>query len=143
VLQPGYNLVWRGEFPLELHDLALARGLAVLPYYGLAAGYLTGKYRSDDDFTGERGGNAKMFRNAGERALPVLDAITAETGATQAQVALAWLLAQPGIAAPLASGTSVRQVQQLCAAVSLTLSPDQLERLTRVSVDGMSVDPGT
>jgi aryl-alcohol dehydrogenase-like predicted oxidoreductase len=135
VLQPGFNLVWRGEFPRELHDLCLARGVAVLPYYGLAAGYLTGKYRSDEDFTGERGRNARMFREAGAKALPVLDEIVAETGASHAQVALAWLLAQPGVAAPLASGTSVRQVEQLCAAVSLKLSPDQLARLTAVSVD--------
>jgi aryl-alcohol dehydrogenase-like predicted oxidoreductase len=142
VLQPGFNLVWRGEFPRALHDLCLARGVAVLPYYGLAAGYLTGKYRRDEDFAGERGGSAKMFRKAGAAALPVLDAIASETGASQAQVALAWLLAQPGVAAPLASGTSVAQVEQLCAAVSLALSPDQLARLTAVSVDAVT-PPGT
>jgi aryl-alcohol dehydrogenase-like predicted oxidoreductase len=135
VLQPGYNLVWRGEFPRALHDLCLARGVAILPYYGLAAGFLTGKYRRDEDFAGERGGSARMFRDSGARALPVMDAIAGETGASLAQIALAWLLAQPGVAAPLASGTTVEQVKALCAAVALRLSPDQLQRLTAVSVD--------
>lgn len=135
VLQPGYNLVWRGEFPRELHDLCLARGVAILPYYGLAAGFLTGKYRSPEDLTGIRGGNARMFASSGWAALPVLDEIAGETGASQGQIALAWLLAQPGVAAPLASGTSVRQVEELCAAVSLRLGADQLARLNAVSVD--------
>ncbi|MBW8783846.1 MAG: aldo/keto reductase [Novosphingobium sp.] len=135
VLQPGYNLVWRGEFPRELHHLAIARGLAVLPYYALAAGFLTGKYRSSDDFQGMRGGNAKMFSHDGWKALPVLEAVARETGATIGQVALAWLAAQPAICAPVASGTTVRQVEELCGAASLELSPDQLARLTAVSVD--------
>jgi aryl-alcohol dehydrogenase-like predicted oxidoreductase len=135
VLQPGYNLVWRGEFPLELHQLALARGLAVLPYYALGAGFLTGKYRSPEDLTGTRGGNAKMFAEGGWQALPVLEAVAREVGAAPGQVALAWLIAQPAIHAPVASGTSARQVQELCAAARLELSPEQLARLTAVSVD--------
>lgn len=90
VIQPGYNLVWRSEYPLELEELAVAQGMAVVPYYGLAAGFLSGKYRSEADFTGSRGGNAKMFAaGRGWDALPVLDAIAAETGASVAQVALA------------------------------------------------------
>jgi aryl-alcohol dehydrogenase-like predicted oxidoreductase len=135
VLQPGYNLVWRGEFPRELHQLAVDRGLAVLPYYALAAGFLTGKYRRPEDLTGARGGSAKMFAETGWAALPVLDQVAQETGATVGEVALAWLTAQPAIHAPVASGTSVQQVQQLCAAASLTLSADQIARLTAVSVD--------
>lgn len=135
VLQPGYNLVWRGEFPVELHRLAVERGLAVLPYYALAAGFLTGKYRSPDDLTGARGGSAKMFAENGWAALPVLDAVAREAHATPAEVALAWLTAQPAIFAPIASGTSVAQVEQLCAAASLALSPEQLARLSAVSVD--------
>jgi aryl-alcohol dehydrogenase-like predicted oxidoreductase len=135
VLQPGYNLVWRGEFPAELHRLAVDRGLAVLPYYALAAGFLTGKYRSPADLTGVRGGNAKMFAEAGWQALPVLDAVAREVGATPGEVALAWLNAQPAIHAPVASGTSLQQVAELCAAARLELSPDQLARLSAVSVD--------
>jgi aryl-alcohol dehydrogenase-like predicted oxidoreductase len=135
VLQPGYNLVWRGEFPVELHRLAVERGLAVLPYYALAAGFLTGKYRSPEELTGVRGGSAKMFAEAGWQALPVLDEVAREVGAAPAAVALAWLNAQPAIHAPVASGTSVQQVAQLCAAARLELAPEQLARLTSVSVD--------
>jgi aryl-alcohol dehydrogenase-like predicted oxidoreductase len=135
VLQPGYNLVWRGEFPAALHRLAVDRGLAVLPYYALAAGFLTGKYRSPADLTGVRGGNAKMFAETGWRALPVLDAVAREVGATPGEVALAWLNAQPAIHAPVASGTSLQQVAELCAAAKLELFPDQLARLSAVSVD--------
>jgi len=136
VLQPGYNLVWRGEFPRELHQLAAVdRGLAVLPYYALAAGFLTGKYRAPDDFKGMRGGNAKMFAEAGWQAIPVLDAVAREIGATIGEVAIAWLNAQPAIHAPLASGTSVGQVEQLCAAARLELNPDQIARRTAVSIN--------
>ena len=135
VLQPGYNLVWRGEFPVELHRLAIERGLAVLPYYALASGFLTGKYRSPDDFAGVRGGNAKMFAENGWKALPVLDQVAREIGSSPGAVALAWLIAQPAVHAPVASATSVQQVKELCAAARLELSPDQLQRLTAVSVD--------
>ena len=136
VLQPGYNLVWRGEFPRELQQLAVDRNLAVLPYYALAAGFLTGKYRTPEDLTGVRGGSAKTFASTGWRALPMLDEVAQETGATLGEVALAWLNVQPAIHAPVASGTSVEQVRQLCAAARLELSADQIARLTRVSVDG-------
>jgi len=135
VLQPGYNLVWRGEFPPELQRLAVARGLAVLPYYALASGFLTGKYRSPDDLTGMRGGAARQFAENGWKALPVLDAVAREAGASSGAVALAWLNAQPAIHAPVASGTSLPQVKELCAAATLELPPEQLQRLTAVSVD--------
>ncbi|MET0238390.1 MAG: aldo/keto reductase [Sphingobium sp.] len=135
VLQPGYNLVWRGEFPADLHTLAVEREIAVLPFYALGAGFLTGKYRSPDDFTGARGGSAKNFAENGWKALPVLEAIAAETGTTMGQVALAWLNTRPAIHAPIASGTTIAQVEQLCAAAALTLSDDQIARLTAVSVD--------
>lgn len=135
VLQPGYNLVWRGEFPLELHRMAVERGLAVLPYYALASGFLTGKYRSPEDFTGMRGGAAKQFAENGWKALPVLGAVAREVGASPGAVALAWLNARPAIHAPVASGASVQQVKELCAAATLQLSPEQLQRLTAVSVD--------
>jgi aryl-alcohol dehydrogenase-like predicted oxidoreductase len=138
VLQPGYNLVWRGEFPEALHRLAIEAGVAVLPYYALAAGFLTGKYRTPEDFTGKRGGSAKTFADAGWQALPVLEAIARECGATMGEVALAWLNTRPAIHAPIASGTTVEQVRQLCAAATLELSADQRDRLTRVSIDATS-----
>ncbi len=137
VLQPGYNLVWRGEFPADLHRLAVDRGLALLPYYALASGFLTGKYRGEEDFKGQRGGGAKMFAGSGWPALPVLDEVAREVGATMAEVALAWLNAQPAVYAPVASGTSTSQILQLCNAASLTLSGDQLARLKAVSVDAI------
>ncbi len=135
VHQPGYNLVWRGEFPIALHRLAIDRGVALLPYYALGAGFLSGKYRSPDDLVGTRGGNARMFADAGWEALPVLDAVARESGATMAEVALAWLNSRPAIHAPVASGTTVAQVEQLCVAARLVLAPDQLARLDAVSVD--------
>jgi len=136
VLQPGYNLVWRGEFPQDLHDLVVARGIAVLPYYGLGSGFLTGKYASDADFAGSRGASAKMFATElGWKALPVLREVAAEAGATMGEVALAWLGSRPAIWGPVASGTTPQQVTELAAAVSLKLSDVQLARLTAVSVD--------
>lgn len=135
VLQPGYNLVWRGEFPPALHDLAVARGLAVVPFYGLAAGFLSGKYRSEADFTGQRGGSAKMFAADGWKALPTLEAVAHETGGTMAQVALAWLATRPAIWAPIASATTLDQLASLTASARMHLSPEQVSRLTAVSVD--------
>ncbi len=135
ILQPGYNLVWRGEFPDALQRVAVDRGIALLPYYALASGFLTGKYRSAADFTGSRGSGAKMFAEAGWQALPVLEAVAGECDATMAEVALAWLNTRPGVLAPVASGTSVAQVRQLCAAAGLVLDDDQVARLTAVSID--------
>lgn len=136
VLQSGYNLVWRGEFPAELQAIALAHGMAVLPYYGLAAGFLSGKYRSMADFgPGDRAQNATQFAEAGWQALPVLEAVASECGASMAQVALAWLASRPGIWGPLASATTPGQVRELCGGASLALSDSQLARLTAVSVD--------
>jgi aryl-alcohol dehydrogenase-like predicted oxidoreductase len=136
VLQPGYNLVWRGDFPRDVHKVAVTRGLPVLPYNSLAAGFLTGKYRSPEDFQGARGGSAKQFADDGWKALPVLETIAQEVGATMGEVALAWLKAQPAVYAPIASATNVEQVKQLCAAAALELDADQHARLTAVSVDG-------
>lgn len=135
VLQPGYNLVWRGEYPVSLEALAVASGITVVPYFGLASGFLTGKYRSPQDLVGTRGENSKMFADAGWPALPVLEAVAAETGASMAQVALAWLGSRPAVFAPMASATTPAQVRDLCGAAKLELSKDQLVRLTSVSVD--------
>lgn len=135
VLQPGYNLVWRGEFPEALHRLALDRGLAVLPYYALASGFLVGKYRRPEDFTGVRGEGAKRFADAGWKSLAVLEQVAREAEATMGEVALAWLNTRPAIHAAVASATSVKQVDELCTAARLRLDEDQLRRLTAVSVD--------
>ena len=112
VLQPEYNLMTRDKYEGALQDLCVARGVAVLPYFGLASGFLTGKYRSEADFGKSlRGGRMGAYLDdRGRRVLAALDEVSAEAGATPAQVALAWLAAQPGIAAPIASATSVEQL---------------------------------
>jgi aryl-alcohol dehydrogenase-like predicted oxidoreductase len=130
VLQPHYNLVERGEYEGVLQDLAVARGIDVLPYYGLAAGFLTGKYR-EPGFEGSRARTVASYQtDRGYAVLAAMDAISAEIGAPLAEIALAWLRAQPGIAAPIASATSVAQVEQLIAAAQLTLTADQLVSLS-------------
>jgi aryl-alcohol dehydrogenase-like predicted oxidoreductase len=131
VYQPQYNLVSRDEFEGPLQRLCAAQGIAVLPYYGLAAGFLTGKFRAAADWTGSPRAHAltPASENGGWAMLAVMDQISAETGATLPQIALAWLNAQPGIAAPLASATSVAQVEDLCGAVSVVLSGAQLGSL--------------
>lgn len=133
VMQPKYNLVWRQEYEGALQDLCVARGIAALPYYGLASGFLSGKYRKAEDWEGTSRAFAlgEFAANGGWAMLETMDAIVAETGATHAQIALAWLRAQPGIAAPIASATSVEQLQDLVKAVSLNLTPEQLARLDR------------
>lgn len=134
VLQPKYNLVWRDEYEGELQDLCVARGVAVLPYYGLASGFLTGKFRNAADWEGSSRAFAlnEFAENGGWAMLEAMDEVAKETGATHAQIALAWLAAQPGIAAPIASATSPEQLAELTAAASLRLEPGQLARLSAV-----------
>jgi aryl-alcohol dehydrogenase-like predicted oxidoreductase len=131
VLQPEYNLVMRKGYEGALQDLCVARGIAVTPFYGLASGFLSGKYRKPEDFAG----HSRAFAlNAAADAggfdvLKAMDQIVRDTGANHAQIALAWLNAQPGIAAPLVSATSVEQLADLVAAVSLELEPAQIKSL--------------
>lgn len=131
VMQPEYNLVMRGGYEGPLQDLCVAKGIAVLPFYGLASGFLTGKYRSAEQWAGSPRAHAlnAAAEAGGWDVLAAMDAISKETGASHAQIALAWLNAQSGIAAPLASATSVEQLADLVEAVSLRLEPDQLARL--------------
>ncbi len=131
VLQPEYNLVSRAKFEGDLQRLCVEQEIGVLPYYGLASGFLTGKYRSAADLgQSVRGGRmAELVEGRGRAVLEVMDAVSAETGADLPQIALAWLIAQPGVTAPIASATSVRQLEQLLPAMTLTLSGDQLARL--------------
>ena len=132
VLQPEYNLVSRRKFEGELQDLCVTHNLGVIPYYGLASGFLTGKYRSDADLSKSvrGGGMAKLLAGKGGAVLAVMDEVAAETGASLAQIALAWLAAQDGVTAPIASATSVEQLDELIGAWDVELSRDQRDRLT-------------
>jgi aryl-alcohol dehydrogenase-like predicted oxidoreductase len=131
VLQNEYNLVMREEYPPELQQLCLERGIAMLPWFGLAAGFLTGKYRTREDLERHnRGSSIERFFDKGLTVLPTLDAVAAETGASLGAVALAWLLAQPGVAAPIASATRPEQLDVQFEALELELTADQLARLT-------------
>lgn len=131
VLQSEFNLLERDKFEGPLQDLCRARGLAATPYFGLASGFLTGKYRSEADLAGKaRGGGAGRYLNArGLGVLAALDGVAAETHATPAQISLAWLASQPAVAAPIASATSVEQVEELLGAMRLTLSASQRSAL--------------
>jgi len=131
VLQPEYNLVMRSGYEGALQQLCLSHEIAVLPFYGLASGFLTGKYSAAGDWAGSPRAHAldAAAKAGGWDVLAVMGEIARETGASHAQIALAWLIAQPGVAAPLASATSIAQLTDLVGAVSLELSPDQIARL--------------
>ena len=137
VLQPEYNLMTRDSFEGPLQQLSIDRGLAVLPYFGLASGFLTGKYRSSDDLgKSVRGrGMDKYLTDRGFNVLGALDDIADELDATPAQVALAWLAAQPGVTAPIASATRVEQLEELLDVFTLELSADQMNRLSAASAE--------
>ena len=136
VLQPEYNLVSRTKFEGELQDYCVEFNIGVVPYYGLASGFLTGKYRSAEDLNKSvRGGRmAELLEGKGQAMLAAMDGVAEETGATHAQIALAWLIAQPGVTAPIASATSAEQIADLLPAMELRLSDDQLARLTDAGV---------
>jgi aryl-alcohol dehydrogenase-like predicted oxidoreductase len=137
VLQNEYNLLERGRYEGAVQDLCVARSIGMTPYYGLAAGYLTGKYRKAEDATGARGDKAaKYMAGNGPRVLAALDGVAAAHGASVAQIALAWIAAQPGIAAPIASATSVEQVEDLLGAIRITLSVEDLTTLDAASRTG-------
>jgi aryl-alcohol dehydrogenase-like predicted oxidoreductase len=135
VLQPEYHLMARDSFEGPLQALCVERGLGVLPYFGLASGFLTGKYRSEADFgKSVRGDRMAAYLNPrGHAVLDALDSVAAEAGATPAQVALAWLAAQPGVTAPIASATSTAQLEELLAVMNLELGAAQLETLRAAS----------
>ena len=134
-LQNWYNLVERTKYEGALQDVALARGLSVFPYYGLANGYLTGKYRSQDDLSKSPRGlrSIEYLEGRGPRVLAAMEEVAADSGAAMATIALAWLKAQPGVTAPIASATSVEQARELIAALTFELSPGQLELLSEAS----------
>ena len=124
-MQPEYNLYARDGFESAMQDLCVDQHIGVIPYFSLAAGFLTGKYRSEKDFgKSQRGGGmAKYINPRGLRILDALDSVAGEQSAEPAQVALAWLAARPSVAAPIASATSVEQIASLAKAFSLSLAP--------------------
>ena len=134
-LQPLFNLYDRAPYEAELQALCVAQGIGVINFFGLARGFLTGKYRSEADLgKSPRGGGVKDYLNErGWRILAALDETAARLNATPAQVALAWQMLQPGIVAPIASATSVPQLQELLAAATLGLDSAALQRLAQAS----------
>jgi aryl-alcohol dehydrogenase-like predicted oxidoreductase len=132
-MQPHYNLFERAGYEKDLEPLCLAQKLAVIPYYPLASGFLTGKYRSENDLSKSvRGtGVRKCFNQRGFRILAALDAVALRLRSTPAAVALAWLLARPGITAPIVSATSLRQWEELAAAPGIRLDSSSIELLNR------------
>jgi aryl-alcohol dehydrogenase-like predicted oxidoreductase len=134
-LQPQYNLYERAAYETTLEPLALQEKLGVIPYYGLASGFLTGKYRSQDDLKKSPRGEAvkKYLNDRGFRILQALDQVAERYQSKPAQVALAWLMARPSITAPIASATSVEQLNELAQATKLELDRESIEKLNRAS----------
>ncbi len=135
VEQPEYNLCERKAFEGPLRDLCIAEGLGVIVYYSLASGFLSGKYRSKADLKkSARGSGVEKYLNErGFRILSALDAAAKAHRATPAEVALAWLIAREGVTAPIASATSVEQVDSLVRATQLTLAPEEIASLSAAS----------
>jgi aryl-alcohol dehydrogenase-like predicted oxidoreductase len=134
-LQPAYNLMDRG-IEGSLVDLCIAQDVGIISYYGLASGFLTGKYRTAEDYgKSARGGGMKKYLESdkGPRVLAAMDAVAAETGATLGQISLAWIMARPGLTAPIASATSVAQLEELMGAARLTLTDAQMAALNSAS----------
>lgn len=132
VLQPEYNLYDRSSFEGELQTLVQKEDIGVVTYYSLASGFLSGKYRGAEDLKkSQRGqGLAKYFDARGEAVLKALDEVAQAQNSQPAQVALAWLMAQPGVTAPIASGTREEHLQGFVEAVNLRLNDEQLKNLT-------------
>jgi aryl-alcohol dehydrogenase-like predicted oxidoreductase len=136
-LQPLYNLYDRAVFEDELEPLCARDNIGVVPYYSLAAGFLSGKYRAEADLAEKARGNAvkKYLNERGLRILAALDAVAAKYDSTPARVALAWLIARPTITAPIASATSLDQLNDLIAATRLKLDHESIESLNRASAE--------
>jgi aryl-alcohol dehydrogenase-like predicted oxidoreductase len=134
-LQPHYNLVEREQFETDLLPVVQEHGLGVIPYYSLAAGFLTGKYRTKEDAEGKiRAVTVKKYLNDwGFQVLKVLDEVAKEHQSTPARVALAWLMLQPGVTAPIARATSEKHLTDLIEAARLKLDHASIQKLTAVS----------
>jgi aryl-alcohol dehydrogenase-like predicted oxidoreductase len=134
-LQPEYNLYDREDYEKNLEPICLENNIGVITFYSLASGFLTGKYRSEDDLQkSARGGGVKKYLNErGYRILSALDKVAAEYNATPAAVSIAWVMARVGITAPIASATSVKQLLEITQAAKLELSIEAMHKLTQAS----------
>lgn len=134
-LQPHYNLYERAGYEKELEPVCEREGIGVIPYFALASGFLTGKYRSENDLAlGPRGQMVKKYLDErGFRILAALDEVAAKLHATPGKVAIAWLIARPSITAPIASATSVQQLRDLVDAANLKLDADSIQTLNEAS----------
>jgi aryl-alcohol dehydrogenase-like predicted oxidoreductase len=134
-LQPHYNLLERAGYEAELEPLCRERNVGVIGYYSLASGFLTGKYRSEADLArSPRGGGVKKYLDArGLRILAALDSVAQQHSSTPTAVALAWLIARPGVTAPIVSATSVAQLQQVLAGARLQLDAAAIAALDQAS----------
>jgi aryl-alcohol dehydrogenase-like predicted oxidoreductase len=139
-LQPLYNLYDRAVYEDQLEPLCLEEGVGVIPYYSLAAGFLSGKYRSEDDLSkSARGGTVKKYLNErGFRILDALDQVAARYDSIPARVALAWVIARPSITAPIASATSLAQLNDLIESTKLQLDQEAIALLDRASAEEKS-----
>jgi len=136
-LQPLYNLYDRDSFDGALRDLCIAEGIGVIPYYGLAAGFLTGKYRSEADLANSQRGRSvgKYLNPRGMRIVDALKEVAARNNAQPGEVALAWLIARKGVTAPIASATSLAQLEGLVKATRLTLPAEDIAALDQASAE--------
>jgi len=134
-LQPNYNLYDRSGYEKDLEPLVLEKSLGVIPYFSLAAGFLTGKYRSEADFAkSPRGGGMKKYLNErGFKILGALDEVSKGLGSSPTRVALAWVMARPGITAPIASATSLEQFEDLLKGTKLRLGKAEMDKLNQAS----------
>ncbi len=134
-LQPEYNLYERQAYEKDLEPVCRERNIGVISYYSLASGFLTGKYRSEDDLSkSNRGQGVKKFLNPrGYKILAALDKVSAEYNVTPAAVALAWIIGRPGITAPIASATSIQQLNEIAKAAEVNLSSDAINSLNSAS----------
>ena len=134
-MQPNYNLYDRVDFEAKLQDVCVRNDVSVISYFSLASGFLTGKYRSEADLEGKPRARMvkKYLTERGYRILDALDIVAKETSSTPARVAIAWLMEQAGITAPIASATSLPQLEELFAATRLQLNAAQLEQLDAAS----------
>ena len=135
VLQPEYNLYDRSSLDGPLRDLCMREEIGVITYFSLAKGFLSGKYRSEADLgkSPRGGGIAKYLDQRGKRILAALDAVSARHDARQAEVALAWVIARPGVTAPISSATTIEQVDSLVRAARLELTAADIDELDQAS----------
>jgi aryl-alcohol dehydrogenase-like predicted oxidoreductase len=135
-LQPSYSLANRRSYENELEPLCISEGVGVIPYSPLAGGFLTGKYRRDRELPASgraEGVRTRYMNEAGFRLIDRLDEVAARHSATPAQIALAWLLARPGITAPITSANTADQWKELVGAVDITLKPEDIAALNQAS----------